>query len=412
RVPGGDVCASLVLPEAGPVPTAERWCEESAQRLCVAGVDAGTVEPSAEAGCVERERVDCEARFPLVSRNAGFLTYWPQAASACLAGEADPSSSVCGCAFVRSSVGGTCGADSHCRTGYCLKDERDAGVCVACPEPRPVGSSCGQPGDAPCDGHGSCVQGCCVPRANAGEACRLGLIEPVRCDTATSSECRPHNFEDTSGFGTCRAYRQVGESCGQNTRPECRFVPPVLCNMGTCASGLVCTAVSPDASVPRECHPDGVRCGADRQGCGPDQVCTGPNGLCIEPASLIEGEACGGPGQCAAGLLCDKADAGTGTSGLCIAAAPGECRYDVECPWAQRCTDGHCTEGKGLGEACDTPQACANYLICTRGEDVGTCAREPRLGERCLFPTADGGFPYWQYPCIEGRCDPTTMLCQ
>ncbi|NOK08287.1 hypothetical protein [Corallococcus exercitus] len=404
-----DLCAALVLPQAGPVPTADRWCEESAQRLCAAGVDAGTVEPTAEAGCVERERVNCEARFPRSRRDAGSLTYWPEAASACLTGDANPSSTACGCAFVGSAPGGACGADAHCRTGYCLKDESDAGVCVACPDKRPVGSACGQPGDAPCDDHGYCVQGCCAPRPNAGEACRIGLIEPKPCDTATSFECHTA-IEDMSGNGTCKAYRMLGETCGQN--PKCTLRPDYLCRIGPCESGLTCTAVSPDASVPRECHPDGVRCGADRQGCGPDQICTGPNGLCIEPASLIEGEACGGPGQCAEGLLCDKADAGSGTSGVCIAAGPGECRFDVECPWAQRCTDGHCTEGKALGEACDSPRACAKYLICTRGEDAGTCAREPRLGERCLFTGPDGGTPYWAYSCIEGRCDSATGRCQ
>ncbi|WP_147450222.1 hypothetical protein [Corallococcus carmarthensis] len=405
-----DLCAALVLPEAGPVPPAERWCEESAQRLCAAGVDAGTVEPTAEAGCVERERVSCESRFPRSRRDAGSLTYWPEAASACLTGDANPSSTECRCAFVGSSPGGACGVDAHCRTGYCLKDESDAGVCVACPDKRPVGSACGQPGDAPCDGHSYCSQGCCVPRPNAGEACRV-YAAPGPCDTATSSLCHMA-IEDMTGTGICTAYRTLGETCGRSPGYPCSSLPSNFCQIGACESGLTCTSISPDASVPRECQPDGVRCDADRKGCGPDQICTSPNGLCIQPASLIEGEACGGPGQCADGLLCDKADAGSGTSGVCIAADPGECRYDVECPWAQRCTDGHCTEGKAVGEACDSPQACAKYLICTRGEDAGTCAREPRLGERCLFPTADGGFPYWEYPCIEGRCDHTTKLCQ
>ncbi|RKH66296.1 hypothetical protein D7X96_21865 [Corallococcus interemptor] len=409
--PAADLCASLVLPEAGPVPSAENWCQESAQRLCAAGVDAGTVEASAEAGCVERERLNCEGRFPRVYRNAGFLTYWPQAASACLTGGLNPSSTVCGCAFVRSSVGGACGRDVDCRAGYCLKDSSDAGVCVACPEKRPVGMACGEPGAAPCDGHGYCSQGCCVPRPNPGEACRIGLIEPKPCDTATSSHCDTA-IEDMSGKGTCRAYRTLGQVCGQVPTYPCSSLPPGACNYGACESGLTCTSISPDASVPQQCEPDGVRCDANLKGCGPGQICTSPRGLCIEPASLVEGEACGGPGQCAEGLLCDKPDAGSGTSGVCITASPGECRYDVECPWAQRCTDGHCTEGKALGEACDAPLACAKYLICARGENGGTCAREPRLGERCVFPSADGGFPQWNSPCIEGRCDSTTGLCQ
>ncbi|NOK17499.1 hypothetical protein [Corallococcus carmarthensis] len=401
-----DTCASLVLPAAGPVPPAERWCEDSARLLCAAGVDAGTVEPTAESGCVEREQMNCASRFPLVSREAGYLTYWPEAASACLSGEVNPSSTVCGCAFVRASVGAACGMDAHCRTGYCLKDASDAGVCVACPERRPVGSPCGQVGDAPCDEHGSCAQGCCVPRPDVGEAC--SFAKP--CDPDTSSGCRPLSHEDTAGVGTCRAYRQDGETCGQDTRYECGFLPAPLCDLGTCVPGRVCTFVSPDASVPRQCQPEGVRCDARGIGCGPGQLCPGPNGLCIAPDSLSEGEACTGPGQCAEGLLCDKGVAGTG---VCITAGPGECRYDVECPWAERCLDGHCTEGKALGAACDKPQDCAKYLICARGEDGGaTCAPQPRLGERCRFTGPDGGAPSWQYLCLTGSCSSKTGLCE
>ncbi|RKH46404.1 hypothetical protein [Corallococcus sicarius] len=407
-----DTCASLVLPAAGPVPPADRWCEDSARLLCAAGVDAGTVDPTAESGCFERERRTCESRFPRSVRDAGFFTYWPEAASACLTGDVNPSSEACRCAFVRSSVGGACGVDADCRTGYCLKDESDAGVCVACPERRPVGSACGQLGDAPCDDHGYCSQGCCVPRPNAGEACRMGMIEPVPCDKATSPGCRPLAPEDMSGFGTCRAYRESGETCGQAPGARCEGMPLPGCNLGTCVSGQLCTFMSPDASVPAQCQPEGVRCDFRGRGCGPGQLCVGPNGLCIDPASLSEGETCDGPGECMDGLLCDKGDAGPGALGACIAAGPGECRYDVECPWAERCRDGQCTEGKALGAACDSPEACAKYLVCARGEDGGTCAPEPRLGERCRFSSPDGGFPTWTYSCITGVCNNPTGVCE
>lgn len=132
----------------------------------------------------------------------------------------------------------------------------------------------------------------------------------------------------------------------------------------------------------------------------------------VPPASLGEWESCDGPGECAEGLLCDKGDAGPGASGVCITAGPGECRYDVECPWAERCLDGQCTEGKAMGAACDNPRACGKYLICARGEDGGTCAPEPRLGERCLFTSPDGGFPSWTYSCLTGRCNAQTSLCE
>lgn len=403
-----DLCASLVLSTAGPVPPAERWCEDSARVLCAAGVDAGTVDPTAESGCIERERVTCASRFPLASREAGFLTYWPEAASACLTGEVNPSSEACRCAFVRSSVGGACGVDADCRTGYCLKEEGDAGVCVACPERRPVGSACGQPGDAPCDGNGTCSQGCCVPRPNVGEACSFAMP----CDTDTSSGCRPFSHQDTAGVGTCRAYRESGETCGQDPRAECSSLPPQVCRLGTCVSGQVCTVMSPDTSVPRQCQPEGVRCDVQGIGCGPGQVCTGPNGRCIAPASLSEGEACEGSGQCTQGLLCDKVDPGTGASRVCVAAGPGECRYDVECPWAERCLDGQCSEGKALGAACDGIRDCAKYLICALGEQGGTCAPEPRLGERCHFTGPDGGSPSWTYSCLTGICNNPTGVCE
>ena len=399
--PVTDLCASLVLPAAGPVPTEDRWCEESAQRLCAAGVDAGTLEPTSESECVARERKTCESRFPRSRREAGSLTYWPEAASACLTGEVDPSSPACRCAFVGSSPGGACGADTECRTGYCLKDASDAGVCVACPDKRPVGSACGRPGDAPCDDHGNCQQGCCVPRPNAGGACRVG----VRCDPDTSAGCWPYAIEDTSGVGTCRAYRQQGETCGQSTLSWCSGIPVAACNLGICADGLVCTVMSPDASVERQCQPEGVRCDSQFQGCGPGQGCTGPWGRCVTLGTLTEGEECNGSGRglCAEGLLCSRrADAGTAPFNVCTVASPGACRFDADCPWAQWCRSGFCADGKALGEACNGRYDCAAYLICAKGEDGGTCARAPRLGERCRFPRRTGDSPSGCTPASRG----------
>ncbi|RKH10954.1 hypothetical protein D7V97_12535 [Corallococcus sp. CA053C] len=410
-----DRCAALVLPEAGPVPTEDRWCEESAQRLCAAGVDAGTLEPTSESECAARERKTCESRFPRSRREAGSLTYWPQAASACLTGELKPSSPACGCAFVGSSPGGVCGEDAHCRTGYCLKDSSDAGVCVACPDKRPVGSACGRFGDAPCDDHGNCSQGCCAPRPNAGEACKLGL-NPRYCDPDTSPGCRPLAIEDTSGIGTCRAYKQQGETCGPAPVSWCTSIPVPACDLGTCVDGQVCTLVSPDASVARQCQPEGLRCDSWFRGCGPNQGCTGPSGRCVTLGTVMEGEECNGSGRglCAEGLRCVvRPDAGTAPFNVCAVANPGECRFDVECPWAQLCRNGVCADGKALGEACNGRLDCAAYLICTKGvEDGGTCVREPRLAERCRFTEPDGGLPEWVYSCLEGTCDSTTGLCQ
>jgi hypothetical protein len=168
RQPPVDPCSQLELPDAGPVPADDRWCEDSARIRCAAWADAGTMNPTAEEECTRIESKRCAIRFS----DMHYLTYWPAAAWKCLQAASGPDSPACGCVFLRSGTGAPCTADSTCRSGYCLKDANDAGTCVECPPPRPLGSPCGpDEHDTSCGPLGHCTQGCCVPLPTLGQAC-------------------------------------------------------------------------------------------------------------------------------------------------------------------------------------------------------------------------------------------------
>ncbi|MFY0576744.1 hypothetical protein ACN28S_22550 [Cystobacter fuscus] len=267
-----DPCSQLVLPDAGPVPTADRWCEDSARIRCAAWVDAGSVDPTAEAGCAQFEGARCASSFPASLVDAGYLSYWPAAAWECLRGAGPPDSPACGCAFVRGGLGAPCANDVNCRSGYCLKDASDAGTCVECPPLRPLGSPCGRAeGDAPCDRDGTCAQGCCVPRPTTGESCGGRPYVSCHPDTSTCSD----TCIETCGGGICRAHKGVGEVCGLD--PFCGLRPRQLCNLGTCGPGLVCTYVSSEPSSYAQCQPTGIRCDGNWSGCA--------RGRCAPPPS-------------------------------------------------------------------------------------------------------------------------------
>ena len=79
-----DPCSQLVLPDAGPVPSAEDWAEESSRIRCAAWVAAGTLEPTVESLCVRSEAQKWDGW--VAEYQAGYRTYWPEAAWACLTG--------------------------------------------------------------------------------------------------------------------------------------------------------------------------------------------------------------------------------------------------------------------------------------------------------------------------------------
>jgi hypothetical protein len=392
-----DPCGPLVLPDAGPVPSPEAWCEESARLRCAAWMAAGTLDPSVASACADVEARACELRFPAAFREAGYLTYWPEAASACLTESGRPDVPACSCVFLRGEPGAPCGGDIHCRTGYCLREQGRPGRCVQCPPLLPLGSTCGESGQPPCVGNAPCVEGRCV--STVGEKC--GGI-PYRQCGPDSARCSDTCIETCRG-GTCLPFMQEGARCGLD--PLCGSRPQQLCNLGTCEPGLVCTYLSTELSSYGSCQPTGVYCAGNMQGCGPDQICMRPFGRCITPYSLSSGEPCTGMRQCALGLRCllGGGSADGGSSQRICTPAQGLCDEDSHCPWAQRCVAGQCMTPPALGAACAAPSACDPYLICARQADGGVCSPKPRIGERCAFDSPDGG-PRWRYSCAEGLC--------
>jgi hypothetical protein len=398
-----DPCRQLELPDAGPVPSAEAWAEESSRIRCAAWVNAGTLDPSLESLCVETEGKAWAQQA--ADFDAGYRTYWPEAAWACLTADAGtyygrPYAPACSCVFLRGETGAPCGSDTHCSEGYCLKDANDAGTCVQCPPRRPLGSTCGKTEQAPCDGDGYCSAGCCVPRPKLGESCGGSPYVPCGPDSA---KCSDTCIESCHG-GTCRPYRTEGETCGQ--APYCAPAPPVLCDLGTCEQGLVCTYPDAGSNLYARCHSTGLHCNGINQGCGPDQVCAGPDRLCVPRGLLDPGEPCYLSAQCVEGLRCLTSDggvAGQGSQGACAALPAGRCNTDNDCPWAQLCTAGQCTTSWALGAACTSPYDCAPYQVCAFQTDGGVCAPRPRIGERCAFVRPDTGTSM-RYICAEGSC--------
>jgi hypothetical protein len=367
-----DPCSQLVLPDAGPVPSAEAWAEESSRIRCAAWVAAGTLDPSVESLCVSAEAKKWDSW--VAEYQAGYRTYWPEAAWACLNESGRPDAPACGCVFSRGGTGAPCGSNTHCREGYCLKDANGVGTCVQCPPLRPPGSTCGEAGQAPCEGSSFCIDGCCVQGALPGERC--GGPSNAKCDPELG-ECYDPCVEGCRG-AYCRAYKQEGESCG--TDPHC--IPNQLpyCNAGTCAPGLVCTYPSALPKLLGSCHSTGLHCNERLQGCGPNQRCVGPDRLCITLGSLGPGEPCLGTEYCAEGLRClpegGGADGGS-SQAVCGVLPAGRCLEDSDCPWAQLCVDGQCTTPQGLGATCDSYADCGPYLLCALQADGGVCTPRP-----------------------------------
>lgn len=407
-----DPCRQLVLPDAGPVPSAEAWAEESSRIRCAAWVDAGTLDPSVESACVEAEAQKWAGW--IAEYDAGYRTYWPEAAWACLTGGGRPNVQACGCVFLRGEPGAPCGDDTHCREGYCLKGANGAGTCVQCPPRRPAGSTCGAPGQAPCELNTYCSAGCCVPGVGLGERC--GGSTGVTCGP-NAGYCKDACVEGCRG-GVCSPYKQEGEICG--VTPYCIPTQATYCFVGNCEQGLVCTYTSADPNSYSRCHPTGLHCNEQRPGgCGPNQICTGPGRLCVTLGSdLGPGEPCYRSSECAAGLQClppdwEGTDGGSSQS-RCGVLQSGRCVTDTDCPWAQICVARQCMTPLGPGAACDSYsgdqyRVCGPYdtdMTCIMQADGGTCAPRPRIGERCVFtaPKPDGGTFQWSTRCAEGSC--------
>ncbi len=190
-----------------------------------------------------------------------------------------------------------CGTNETCTFGSCV--------------------SCGNDGDACCDGGAcnagtTCVAGSCTACGGVGEAC---------CD---GNQCDPGGA--CNGL-TCDACGEVGQACCE----------------GTCNGDATC---SPSDG---QCHGTST-CGAEGQACcipnscsSTDLVCQGVvGGMCVQCGA--QGQPCCSGNSCNNGTLsCQGSIAGGGTCNPCGLAG-------------QRCcTGGHCRDGA----TCRTGGMCA-----------------------------------------------------
>lgn len=227
----------------------------------------------------------------------------------------------------------------------------------------------------------------------------------------------------TTGCGTCRARRPLGQSCsnsgdcsraGVQGTPTCSFAlganpsdPPVrTCvderTAAPAAEGQPCgTAMtSSNVYVSTPCAP-GLVCGSD----------TGMSSTCRRPAAL--GMPCSPTPGCAGSAVCVRA-AGADT-GTCMAQvvrnAAGEACQTAGaaevCNPVRRlhCDAGRCVaSGDGtVGATCDDSGECNTGLYCN----------DPASGARtCQAQLADGAACTIDAACRSGYCDLTRMVCQ
>ena len=212
-----------------------------------------------------------------------------------------------------------------------------------------------------------------------GGACYLGTA-------LLADECAPGNrcLANVQCPGICTRYSQLGESCTVETDGS-----------SGCAPGLTCAG---DVPV---CTTAAVWSTAVGMPCWSLDDCTGDDGTL----------ACEGPGGPIDDFAPPPGDGGT---------APGTCqppRDDGPCSFATECrsdvcfgaqggtptTDGVCLAPKVTGDSC-TPGLgeCGLGTYCGA---ASTCVVLPSIGQSCVGNAGEG------QACIDGACDPGSMIC-
>lgn len=132
--------------------------------------------------------------------------------------------------------------------------------------------------------------------------------------------------------------------------------------------------------------------------CAAGQTCFGIPRTCVDKRRL--GETCNINGDCEGRNLC-------GSGGRCElpqsysprgskSGGPKACWIALDCPGAQVCIAGSCSDRKALGSACQTSEQCEGLLICVEQ----SCGARRLVGERCQ---TDADCEH-QLGCASGRC--------
>jgi hypothetical protein len=343
--------------------------------------------------------------------------------------------------------GQTCGNGAECLTGNCIDghccDTVCGGICEACDGALTIGANgvCSPvtafsdpdgncPGGSTCDGAGTCKkldgQGC-----SAGTECMSGNCpadDSVCCDTlcdGTCDACLAVKSGGTDGVCSDVPFDQDPDGeCGAasqcNGADECKLIDGETCGGDTdCLNGHCVDGVCCDTACNGTCY----ACSAAKTG-GTDGVCdfvtinTNPDGDCVAnnacdgagACKLVDGQTCGGDGECiyghcVDGYCCNSTCAGTcescdsavsdGANGVCSPVTarlnPGglDCAANEACDGARACK---LLEGElcGAGTQCLSGNCPAPDGVCCDLPCNGLC-------EACIAartPSADGVCDY------------------
>lgn len=347
------------------------------------------------------QRFQQECTDAQASEAAGFLTFVPEVAVACLE-VVDSESSTClasGPPFFRASVtaacrgvfAGTVANGDECGRGdfASVFDECANGFCVL--------------------SAGECL-GSCSAYLQADEDCTAGVCEPgLFCNDfscgpprALGEDCSASVCEAGLQCGgeppTCRDPGPVGADCidrfdcespAECVDEKCAIDLGVgeLCRTaGSCAAGLFCDYYATPAAVCATRLAPSSPCSSSIAGaCVDGYSCSQVEPyVCVETLGGLN-EPCGPYYACEGDLWCDSVELSVGT---CRAPVPldGECTQSLACATGLYCVGSEpakCGPSGGSGEPCSVfePLSCQGELFCAR--DTVTCAAPRAANETC-----------------------------
>jgi hypothetical protein len=414
-------------------------CTTNAQ--CAAASCNGTVLIKAQTctapDCVDHGTQDCA---PYLCDAAGnqCKTTCANSDAECIAG--DYCTGPSGQCLIKASMGGGCGANHQCQSGFCVD-----GVCC--------GTAC----------TGGC-QACTAAKKGSGVdgacgAVAAGTDPDGECPDQGPASCGTDGSCD--GAGACRKYASGTVCVGQTCQNGSTLNKTHTCNgSGTCITPTPATqGCAPYVCASNAC---GTTCAIDAQ-CASGDYCLG--GVCV--AQLAPGSACSATNQCLSGFCVDSvccstacntacqacsaakksSGAGNGTCGaakngqadpraICAVSAQSTCGTDGLCQagacekWGAStvCSAASCANATTLNkpDTCDGNGACLDQGMmscspysCSSGACAATCNVDADClggatyctgaGGTCLPKKATGSACARNAECLNGQCN--ALVC-
>ena len=396
--------AQAPTPVPAPVPgDASNALLDRATVVCDRAVRCGTIGASQLAECKDPARrltlvwgsPELLGIDALVANN--HLRRDPGGEQRCLARLAsaacrDPStSSTCGLGFEPLSPnvapGGSCTRWDECIDGFCSSQAGCRGTCIARSK---LGGTCDS--NRLCTEDAFCWEGTCRKRGVAGDKCGghwQWCGEGLFCAGYRPANKSVHDMSPEVP-GTCRAPRDVGESCLGEPADHCR--PGLSCAWGdaaptcqqplasgatcrwldACADGLACIGLTLHGFAQGHAHFAVSRAGT----CGPVRDAGSP----CDPTAFV--------GGCPAAMRCDR------TTGRCR--SRGHAGDPCVSSWI---TKPHPPDEPIDNDGCFSSHYCD---VATR-----TCKKQLVLGAACTPQT----FGVEDEPCFLAKCDARSRRC-